>query len=48
MKTMDSKLFEAVKNNDLENIKYLVEQGADLHAGDNWALRKAAKNGHLR
>ena len=42
-----AKLFEAVKNNDLESIKDLVEQGVDLHAADDGALRQAARYGHL-
>ena len=48
-KTMDSKskVIEAVKNNDLENIKRLVEQGANLHADDEEALQWAAEKGHL-
>ena len=48
MKTMDSKLFEAVKNNDLDSMKHLVEQGANLHAKNvDKALQRAAENGHL-
>jgi len=42
-----SELFKAVKNNDLENIKDLVEQGANLHANAEEALRKAAGNAYL-
>ena len=42
-----SKLFEAVKNNDLESIKDLAEQGVDLHADRYEALRLAARKGHL-
>jgi len=28
-------------------VKFLVKQGADIHAGDDDALRGAARNGHL-
>ena len=43
----ETKLFKAIENNDLEKVKYLPEQGADLHAKNDWALQYAAKNGHL-
>jgi len=48
-KTMGSnwKLSKAIKNNDLEKVKYLLEQGADLHAFSEEALRFAAEYGHL-
>ena len=36
-------LLEAIKKNDLESIKDLVEQGADLHADDDYALRFSAE-----
>ena len=42
-----SKLFEAVKNNDLDSMKYLLEQEVDLHVYDNKALQHAAEKGHL-
>ena len=42
-----SKLYEAIENNDLESIRYLVEQGANLRAYDDYALRLAAWYGHL-
>ena len=42
-----SELLEAVKNNDLESIKDLVEQGANLHTENEEALRCAAEKGHL-
>jgi len=46
---MDSKkkLSEAIKNNDLEKVKYLLERGANLRADDDFALRWAAVNGQL-
>jgi ankyrin repeat protein len=31
----------------LDVVKHLVEQGADIHARDNAALRWATLNGHL-
>ena len=31
----------------LEVVKYLVENGADVHACDGWALREASWNRHL-
>ena len=48
-KTMDIKLklYEAIKNNDLENVKDLVEQGGNLHVDNDYALRWAAENGQL-
>jgi len=68
-----SKLYEAIKNDDLESVKillqrgfyndyplrkaaryghlevvkYLLEQGADLHVDNDYPLRKAARYGHL-
>ena len=42
-----SKLFVAARNNDLKSIKHLLEHGANLHADNDGALRKAAENGHL-
>ena len=32
----------------LEIVKYLVSQGADIHAWNNWALRGSASNGKLK
>ena len=43
-----SKLYKAIENNDLESIKYLLEQGANLQAENDQALRLAAENGHLK
>ena len=36
----------ALKGN-IEEVKRLVEEGADVHAGQEAALRYAAENGHL-
>ena len=40
-------LFEACKKGDLERVKYLVEQGANIYAKYNCALSIAAYYGHL-
>ncbi|AYV85138.1 MAG: repeat protein [Satyrvirus sp.] len=34
-------------NNHLEIVKYVIEKGADIHAENDQALRKASRNGHL-
>ena len=40
-------LIEASKIGNLKAVKYIVEQGADIHAWSNLALRMASENGHL-
>jgi len=35
------------KINDMKVVKYLVENGADIHADEDYALRWSALNGHL-
>ena len=41
-------MFEwAVSCNQLELLRLLVKQGADIHARNNYALRRAAYKGHL-
>jgi ankyrin repeat protein len=40
-------LINAVKNNDLQGVKEALDNGADIHADDNAALRLAASEGHL-
>ena len=37
----------ASSNGHLEVVKYLVEQGADIHANDDLSLISASNNGHL-
>ena len=37
----------AANNGHLDVVKYLVENGADVRAWDDCALRWAANNGHL-
>ena len=46
-KNLNQKLIEAAKSGNLEVVKYLVENGADIHAEKDYALRLAAYNGHL-
>ena len=43
----NEELLEAIKNNDLESVKGWVEKGANLHANNDYALRRAADCGHL-
>jgi len=38
---------ETAKNGYLEIVRLLVESGADIHADNDYALRKAAKKGYL-
>jgi ankyrin repeat protein len=40
-------LTECAKNGSLEGVKYLVENGADVHAGKDLPLSLASSNGHL-
>jgi len=37
----------AAERGHLEVVKYLIENGANIHAADDYALRWAAYNGHL-
>jgi hypothetical protein len=44
-----NKLFRwGATNGHLEVVKYLVGQGADIHAGNDYALRRSAGNGHFK
>ena len=45
--TLNNQLAEASKNGDLEKVKYLVENGADIHANDDNAFFSSAVYGHL-
>ena len=47
IKDKESCLKWAVKKGYLDVVKYLVEQNANIHAQDNYALRWAATKGHL-
>jgi ankyrin repeat protein len=40
-------LTEAAKDGHLETVQYLIENGADIHADNDYALQWAAGNGHL-
>ena len=40
-------LFKSVESGRLEVVKYLIENGADIHAEDDYALKYSAINGHL-
>ena len=44
---MQSPFVEACKSPDLEVVKYLVSQGADLRADVNYDVEVASENGHL-
>ena len=43
----EPKLWEYAKYGHLEVVKYLVSQGADIHANNERALRRACEEGHL-
>jgi ankyrin repeat protein len=45
--SIDDKLIDACRRRNLSAVKACVEQGADIHADDDVALRWAADNGHL-
>ena len=44
---LNKQLIEATEKGDLELIKYLVEQGADIHAKNDCALRLASYSGNI-
>ena len=44
---LDKKLAGAVENGNLYKVKEYLNQGADIHACDDYALRSAALTGHL-
>ena len=44
---MESPFLNACKSGDLEVVMYLVSQGADVRADNNWAVRYASYYGHL-
>jgi hypothetical protein len=44
---LNNNLIEAVKECNLIKVKHLIEQGADIHASNDEALRLSTKYGHL-
>ena len=44
---LNSGLVATSKNGYLQVIKYLIEKGANIHAGDDYALKWACENGHM-
>ena len=42
-----SNLHDAIRKGDINKIKYLVSQGADIKDDNNYAIKWASKNGHL-
>ena len=44
---LDEQLVYALQYGDLERVKYLIENGADIHAEDDDALQLSACFGHL-
>ncbi len=47
MATKEDNLAKAAKNGDLKEVKRLVESGADIHAGDDYALKLASWYNYL-
>ena len=47
MPTMIMQYRWASENGHLEVVRYLVEQGANIHANNDYAIRWASENGHL-
>jgi hypothetical protein len=43
---LDDRLIDSAKYGTTEMVQTLLTAGADVHAGDDWALRLAASNGH--
>jgi ankyrin repeat protein len=44
---MTQELFDAIRYNDLEKVKYLVSLGADIRSYNDYAVRLASLNGHV-
>jgi len=44
---LNEQLRYASNNGQLELVKSLIKQGADVHAWSDWALRYASNNGYL-
>lgn len=45
--SLDDKLIEAAKIGNIEQLKPLIEQGANIHAKNDYPQRIALKNGHI-
>jgi len=46
MKDLNEVLMWASNHGELNTIKYCLDNGADVHAREDWALRWASNNGH--
>ena len=44
---INQNFIKAAQNNQIDELKNLLEQGADIHANDDEALILSAKSGHL-
>jgi ankyrin repeat protein len=44
---LNKKLLKAIENSNLDIVKYLVEQGEDIHIDNDCPLRLSATNGDL-
>ena len=47
MSTLEEQLIEASIDGNVNKAKQLIENGVDIHARDDWALRQSASKGHL-
>ena len=47
MTDLDRQLIGAVRDSDIDRVKYLVSQGADITTNDNFVVRLASGYGHL-
>ena len=47
MSNLNEKLIKAAEQDNFNKVKYLIEQGADVHANNDHALQWASRNGHL-
>jgi ankyrin repeat protein len=46
-KDLDQQLIDASTNGNLDFVKQLIDQGADIHVRNDWALRAASSKGRL-
>lgn len=47
-RTIHGDLMECAKAGNLQLVRICIENGADVHARDNAALRRASYNGHIQ